>query len=137
MEMADLLAINKTDGDNMNRANLAKIEYQNALHLMPTHKFGWTPKISTCSAIEGTGIESIWETINDYYKILNKDDNIHTLRRNQKEDGLNETLQSRLVEDFLVHPDVIKQLPILKQKVMDGLIIPYTASQKLTKLVIG
>ena len=137
MEMADLLAINKTDGDNINKANLAKNAYENALHLLPPHNFGWIPKVSTCSSSEGTGIENIWNIVNEYYRQLSKGNHIEEIRIKQKEEWLNETLQSRLIEDFLLHPEVKRQLPVLKQKVMDGLIIPSTATQKLIASVLS
>ncbi len=137
MEMADLLAINKADGDNINKANLAKSNYQNALHLLPPHQFGWVPEVITCSSTNKTHIDTIWESINNYYSILNKANNLKKIRNSQKEAWLNESLHNRLIEDFLVHPEVKKQLPVLKQKVMDGEIIPSTATQKLISLILG
>ena len=76
MEMADLLAINKADGDNKTKADLAKGIYTNALHLMPPHRYGWVPKVSTCSSTEGTGIESIWNAINEYYSTIGESNQI-------------------------------------------------------------
>lgn len=137
MEMADLLAINKSDGDNVNKANLAKNIYENALHLFPPHQFGWMPQVSTCSSSEGTGIENVWNILNEYYQTLSKGNHLKEIRRKQKEEWLNEALQNRLIEDFLLHPEVKKQLPVLKQKVMDGLIIPATATQKLISSVLS
>ena len=66
MELADMLVITKADGDNLQKANNAKQEYQMALHLFPASENGWTPKVSVCSALEHTGIKDIWETINTY-----------------------------------------------------------------------
>lgn len=137
MEMADLLAINKTDGDNINKANLAKSAYKNALHLLPPHNFGWEPQVSTCSSTEGNGIENIWKVVKEYYDTLSEGNYLRDVRTIQKESWLNETLQNRLIEDFLVHPEVKKKLPILKQKVMKGLIIPSTATKELISLVLS
>ena len=135
MEMADLLAINKSDGDNIKRANLAKSTYQNALHLLPPHEFGWTPTTTTCSSTIGTGIDTIWKNIEAYYQVIGS--NIHSIRQKQQEEWLNETLQNRLLEDFLIHPEVKKQLPELKKKVKEGKMIPSTATRKLIKLVLS
>lgn len=66
MELADMLVITKADGDNLQKANNAKQEYQMALHLFPASENGWTPKVSVCSALEDTGIKDIWETISTY-----------------------------------------------------------------------
>ncbi len=136
MEMADLLAINKADGDNISKATLAKGSYKNALHLLPPHPFGWVPRVSTCSATERSGINTIWESINDYYKILSKGDNLQKIRNEQKECWLNESLQNRLIEGFLLHPKVKKELPKVKQQVMNGEIVPSAATQLLIKLVL-
>ncbi len=136
MEMADMLAINKADGDNETKAKVAMGAYKNALHLMPPHQYSWTPKVSTCSSTEGWGIESIWNTINEYYSTVGES-NLKEIRKNQNAEWLSETLQNRLLEDFLVHPNVLKQLPKLKKQVVDGQIIPSFATQQLIKLVLS
>ena len=63
MELADGLAINKADGDNIANANNAALSYKRSLHLFPAMKNGWIPKVSVCSAIEDTGVNEIWDTI--------------------------------------------------------------------------
>ena len=63
MELADLLVISKADGDNIQKSENAKLEYQRALHLFPAMENGWTPKVSVCSSLENIGINKIWETI--------------------------------------------------------------------------
>ena len=70
MEMADSIVITKADGDNNKRAERAKIEYQNALHLFPTNKSGWYPKVLTCSAVHEEGINEIWDLIIDHNRQL-------------------------------------------------------------------
>lgn len=66
MEMADAIAINKADGDNLERAKLAATEFSRALHLYPPKVNGWTPKVLRCSATENRGIHEIWEMIEDF-----------------------------------------------------------------------
>ena len=63
MEIADALVITKDDGDNMQNSKNAALEYNRALHLLASNKNGWTPRVSTCSAIKDTGIKSILELI--------------------------------------------------------------------------
>ncbi len=136
MEMADMLAINKADGDNKTKARLAKGAYTNALHLLPAHTYGWAPKVSTCSSIESTGISLIWDSVNEYYSTIGKS-NLTKIRNEQNESWLDETLKNRLLEDFLLHPQVIELFPILKQEVMEGKIVPSSATQKLLKIVLS
>jgi LAO/AO transport system kinase len=66
MELADALIINKADGDNIINANNAALAYKRALHLFPSMENGWTPQVSTCSAIENTDIDKIWDMITTY-----------------------------------------------------------------------
>jgi LAO/AO transport system kinase len=66
MEMADAIVINKADGDNIKRANLAKLEFNRALHLFLPKKSGWTPTTAACSAITHEGIPEVWQTIQKF-----------------------------------------------------------------------
>ena len=66
MEMADAIAINKADGDNLKRAKLAETEFARALHLYPPKENGWVPKVLSCSATENNGILEIWVMIQDF-----------------------------------------------------------------------
>jgi len=66
MELADGLIINKADGDNITNAKNAALAYKRSLHLFPAMENGWTPQVSTCSALEDTGIDKIWNTITTY-----------------------------------------------------------------------
>ena len=66
MELADTILITKADGDNIQNAKNAALEYKRALHLFPAMENGWTPRVNTCSAIENKGIDEIFETINSF-----------------------------------------------------------------------
>ena len=66
MELADGLIINKADGDNITNAKNAALAYKRALHLFPAMENGWIPQVSTCSALENTGIGKIWNMITTY-----------------------------------------------------------------------
>lgn len=137
MEMADLLTINKADGDNIKPANMARAAYQNALHLLPPHEFGWTPKATTCSSLTGDGIDAIWSSIENYYQQMEEKGGIAAIRKQQQKEWLKETLQNRLMEDFLKHPEAKKQLPELEKQVIYGQIVPSTATRELIKLVLS
>ena len=110
MELADMLVITKADGDNLQKANNAKQEYQMALHLFPASENGWTPKVSVCSALEDTGIKDIWETISTYnqqmisnnYKDENrKKQDVYWLHHIIKEDLGNKKYNSLILEGKL------------------------------------
>jgi LAO/AO transport system kinase len=66
MELADALIITKSDGDNSIKAKNAAMEYKRALHLFPAKENSWIPQVSTCSALNKTGLDTIWELIEKY-----------------------------------------------------------------------
>lgn len=66
MEMADMVVINKADGDNIPLSKIAKRQYQNALHMFPSSESGWTPVVTLASAIENKGVDEVWETVEAY-----------------------------------------------------------------------
>ena len=66
VEMADLIAVNKADGDRIEAAKLAKRQYRNALHLFPPKENNWIPAVVNCSALNNEGIDEIWKTIHRF-----------------------------------------------------------------------
>src|SRR5690606_10171443 len=66
IEIADTLVITKADGDNKKKSLWAKKEYERALHLFPLNENGWRPKVKTCSALENSGLEEIWQMIQEF-----------------------------------------------------------------------
>lgn len=83
MEMADAIAINKADGSNLEHAELAVTEFSRALHLYPPKVNGWTPKVMKCSAVENTGIEDIWDMVQDFVE-HNKENGFFEKNRQQQ-----------------------------------------------------
>ena len=95
MEMADVILINKADGDNVQKAKNAMLQYKSALHLFPVNANGWKVEANTCSGLETIGLEEIWETIekhnsqmkeNSYFTKHRKEQNIYSLHNQIKEE---------------------------------------------------
>ena len=110
MELAHALVITKADGDNCQKAKNAGLEYKSALHLFPAMENGWTPQVSTCSALENTGVGQILETITKFdaqmlssgWKIKNrKDQNNYWLHLKIKEELGNKKYNALLTEGKL------------------------------------
>ena len=110
MELAHALIITKADGDNCQKTKNAALEYKSALHLFPAMENGWTPQVSTCSALENTGVEQILETITKFdaqmlssgWKIKNrKDQNNYWLHLKIKEELGNKKYNALLAEGKL------------------------------------
>lgn len=131
MEMADTLVINKADGDNVARAERARAEYQNALHLFPAALSGWTPKVLTCSSIENSGIEKVWETIIEYRDLTVENGFFFENRRQQLLKVLDETIEDELKAHFFHNQDIRDTLKDLRNRVLSGAESPYAAARVL------
>ncbi|MDF1868269.1 MAG: methylmalonyl Co-A mutase-associated GTPase MeaB [Saprospiraceae bacterium] len=100
VEMADLIAVNKSDGDREKLAKAAKREYRNALHLFPPKESGWIPKVVTCSGLSGLGIEDIWSIVVDYKTLTRKNQFFVNHRNSQLKQWLFDTIDDRMKQLF-------------------------------------
>jgi len=136
MEMADLIAINKADGSNMERVMLAKAEFQNALHLFPPSPSGWDPKVVTCSARNNTGIAEIWDNIMSYREKCNRN-NYFELRRNQQSRyWMYESINDQLKRIFYHNHAIQKRAANLEKDVLAGKKSSFMAAEELMKMYI-
>ena len=133
MEMADAIVINKADGDNIKKANLAKIEFSRALHLFPLKKSGWTPTTSTCSAITKEGIEEVWKTILKFLEATKENNYFFEKRKEQNLFWMMETINEQLKLNFYNDPEIQKLLDSTKKAVTTDEISPFAAAQLLLK----
>lgn len=133
MEMADVIVINKADGDNINKAKLARAEFNRALHLFPMKKSGWMPTTSTCSAITLDGISGVWETILKFLELTKDNNYFLEKRKEQNQYWMLETIDEQLKSNFYNHPEIIKQLEENKKAVQNDEISPFAAAMILLK----
>ncbi len=117
MEMADAIAINKADGSNINKANLAKAQYKNALHLFPLTDSEWEPQVKTCSSLNNTGIDEIWQMILDYERKTKENNYFEHNRRNQAKHRMFESINEALLNNFYKHTKIKKQISAFEQMV--------------------
>jgi LAO/AO transport system kinase len=131
MEMADAIVINKADGDNIPKAELAAREYKNALHLFPPAPSGWTPRVLTASSVEGKSIPEIWEMINEYQLSARASGYFDQRRKEQTLQAFTNTIEETIRQRFYHDPAVSGQLNSIKQDILSGKISPYAAAQAL------
>jgi len=131
MEMADLIVINKADGDNIQKAKLAKMEYQNALHLFPALANGWIPNVLTASAINKDGLDSVWETINAFVKTMKKNAWFSKHRQEQSLLILKESINQSLSSGFFENIIIKRMQKKYEKQILEEKISPYEAAQKL------
>lgn len=131
MEMADAIAITKSDGNNLDKARIAAAQYQNALHLFPKSISEWSPKILLCSALTGFGIPEIWQTICEYETLTYQNQYFSQNRSEQAKYWMYETINATLTSHFYHHPDIENQLATYEQKVLENQLSPFVAAKKL------
>lgn len=131
MEMADAIIINKADGENIKQARLAKTEFNRALHLFPAKKSGWTPTVTTCSALKNEGIQEVWTSIQDFVKTTQDNGYFETHRAEQNQYWLMETILEQLKQYFFQNENVIQNLEKIKREVSQNHQSPFAAAQLL------
>jgi LAO/AO transport system kinase len=131
MEMADAIIINKADGDNLNKASSARMEYQNALHLYPPAESGWTPVVDLCSSKTKTGIEDVWNNILEFDKLTKSNGYFFHQRKEQFRQVLAETIDQALKRNFYGRKDIAQALSQYEKEVLSGKLSPYSAAAKL------
>ncbi len=134
MEMADTITINKADGNNIEKAGLARIQYQNALHLFPAPDSGWKPKVLTCSAYRKTGISEIWETINEYLNHVKGNDYFQHRRNEQSKFWMYETINEQLRNNFYQNEEIKVLMEESEKKVLKEEISSFVAAKRLLDL---
>ncbi|WP_462280462.1 methylmalonyl Co-A mutase-associated GTPase MeaB [Salinivirga cyanobacteriivorans] len=131
MEMADAIAINKADGNNKDKANQAKAEYNSALHLFPPSPSGWTPKVVTCSALHNIDIDTVWKTIMDYKELTTENEYWPAKRNEQAKYWMYETINEKLKSHFYTQKDIKTKLQNFEADVLNNRKSSFQAAQQL------
>jgi len=137
LELADAVVINKADGDNLVHAQMAQKEYQTALHLVNPRTPTWLPPVLTCSALEKTGIEEIWNTVLEHRKKLSATGELEARRREQALEWTWFLVDEGLREWFYKHPKTKGLLPEIKKRIESGTITPTRAASELLEQIIN
>ena len=137
LELADAIAINKADGDNVKKAERARKEYENALHYLRPATPTWTPPVLTCSAKDENrhGIRKIWETVLDHRRRLEKTSELAEKRRRQAVDWMWDLINDGLQDRFRANPSVRGRLSAIVKEVEKGTAAPTAAAAQLLFLL--
>lgn len=130
MEMADALFITKADGDNLQPAKRAMLEYKNALHLFPPRQNNWIPKTGICSAQDNTGMDRIWEIVNQFFKQTKANAWFEHNRKEQDKFWLRNTIQEHLLDDFYATEKINAILEKLENRVHNNEITAFDAADQ-------
>ena len=131
MEMADGIAINKADGDNLERAKMAASNFRNALHLFPPTESGWIPKVLTYSGYYALGIQEIWDMMNEYIIFTKSNGFFERKRHEQAKYWMYESINEMLRRTFYNNHEIEKQLPIMERKVLSNEVSSFVAAKQM------
>lgn len=134
VEMADLIAVNKADGDREMMAKQSKAYYKNALHLFPVKESQWIPQAVTCSAVSQLGISDIWQLITDYQRFTQENHYFYNNRQSQSRYWLHETIEQALKKRFYTTPSVSEHLLNIEDAVLKGAISSFKGAEELLKM---
>jgi len=131
LEVADGIVINKADGDNVLRAERARREYETALHLLSASNRNWYPPVLTCSALELSGLDEIWEMIGKFRKIMQESGDLTEKRQKQALDWMRFLLDEGLRNWFYGKSEISRKLPEMIEKIENQDISPTAAALQL------
>ncbi len=131
MEMADMVVINKADGDNVKKCEMAKLQYQNALHIFPLSESGWTPVVSTASSTKNTGIDNVWDKITEYKKLVVENGYFEKNRNHQQIQWMYNNINEELKRLFYASEDIKSHMASFEKEIVSSKISPVKAAQLL------
>src|SRR6266568_3425745 len=135
VELADMIAVNKADGDNLKRANLAAAEYRGALHILSRRSEHWHPPVLTYSALTGSGIDELWQNILDHRTAMNASGEFAARRRQQQVKWMWSMLEQRMMVRLRADPSVRSKVKKVETEVADGRITPALAAEQIAEML--
>jgi len=131
VELADILIVNKADGDLIPVATRAEAEYSSALKLLRPKSENWTPKVLMCSSKTNTKIDIVWETMVKFKDIMQKKSEYQLKRAQQRKSWMWKMVKQELIDAFQNHPRTKQLIPFIEKEVLAGLISPTKAADRL------
>jgi GTPase len=137
LELADALAINKAEGENVSRATQAAAQYRAALNLLRPSSPTWNPPVVTVSALEGRGMDTVWTIVEEHRAKLLASGGLEQKRRAQQEAWFWSMIDDGLKRHFLAREDVARLLPQMEAAVASVSLTPTEAARRLLDLLGG
>lgn len=131
MEMCDGIVINKADGDNIPKAELAAQHFRNALHLFPVSESGWVPRVQTYSGFYSLNIDKAWSMVDEYIDFAKKNGYFQFNRNRQSKYWMYESINEGLKNSFYRDPEVQAHLKRVEQDVLNNKLSSFVASAQL------
>jgi LAO/AO transport system kinase len=135
VELADIIAINKADGDNVKRANTAAAEYRSALHILKPRSEHWQPPVVTYSALTGAGIAELWQKVLDHRRTMTASGDFAARRREQQVKWMWSMLEQRIMARLRSDASVRGKVKKIEAEVADGRIAPSLAAEQVAEML--
>src|SRR5262249_5897632 len=133
VELADMIAMNKADGDNVKRANAAAAEYRSALHILNPRSEHWFPPVVTYSALTGTGIAELWQKVLDHRTAMNASGDFAARRREQQVKWMWSMLEGRMMARLRADAAMRTKVKKTEAEVADGKMTPAVAAEQIAE----
>ena len=131
LELADAITVNKADGDNVERAKLARAQYETAMHLLSPPSPDWSTPVLMCSSLTGSGLEEIWEAVLKHRKIMNDKGELERKRSEQSRLWMWSLVKEGLEEWFSKNAQVVNLLPLIEREVVSGKITATSGAARI------
>ena len=135
VELADMIAINKADGDNVKRATQAAGEYRSALHILSPRSEHWQVPVVTYSALTGSGIDTMWQKILDHRKAMTASGEFASRRREQQVKWMWSMLEQRIMARLRNDASVRSKVKRIEADVAGGRIAPSLAAEQISEML--
>jgi LAO/AO transport system kinase len=135
VEIADLIAINKADGDNLKRAQHAAADYRSALHILSPRSEHWHPPVVTYSALTGAGIAELWQKILDHRTATKASGDFAARRREQQVKWMWSMLEQRMLARLRADASTRTKMKRIENEVADGRLTPAVAAEQIVELL--
>jgi LAO/AO transport system kinase len=137
LELADVITVNKADGPHERDARAAARELSGALRMMTPVDAAWTPPVLTCSAREGTGLDTLWERLEQHRTLLESTGRLAAKRRDQQMEWAWSMVRDELLGRLRDHPEVRRLTPGIEQQVREGTLTPTLAAARILDAFSG
>ena len=135
VELADMIAINKADGDNIKRANAAAGEYRSALHILTPRSEHWQPPVVTYSALTGKGIAELWQKVLDHRSAMTSSGDFAARRREQQVKWMWSMLESRMMARLRSEASIRTRVKKIEAEVAEGRVTPALAAEQIAEML--
>ncbi|UYN94173.1 MAG: methylmalonyl Co-A mutase-associated GTPase MeaB [Enhydrobacter sp.] len=136
IELADLIVVNKADGDLKATAQRSAADYQHALRLLRSPTQGWTPEVTTCSALAGDGVADIWQTV-ERFRAAVGEKGVARRRAEQARAWMWNEVGETLLGELRKHPEVKRLVIGLEREVETGKATPAAAARRMLQAFHG